>query len=262
MPTIRKYLLMNILREFNIKFFAIALLVLIMTEGCQSHPADPQQQIETDTPKPTVTSTSEPLLTLTIEATPTEHSAEYDYTDLPSLGSLIASKDLISDSIYPIPSLLFNPNLIIKPADIDLIDDCGIECINLEYLLPDQSLIISLVKYQSENEAQNQIDYLWNEISPEIPTIFIYDDYEGIGDDVWAAQEFTTLYMIRREGPIVIFMSHFIELPEGAVDFEGNHFMGLLSCLGNIQAKILQIASTGSTPYIDQEPESCMEWLW
>ncbi len=253
---------MNILREYNFKFFAIALLVLIMTEGCQSHPTDPQPLIVTDTPKPTVTSTSEPIPTSTISDTPTEHSAEYDYTDLPSLGSLIASKDLISDSIYPIPSLLFNPNLIIKPVDIDLIDDCGIDCINLEYILPDQSLIISLVKYQSENEAQIQIEYLWNEISPEIPYIFIYDEYEGNGDDVWAAQENTTLYIIRIEGPIVIFMSHFIELPEGAVDFEGNYYMGLLSCLGNIQVKILQIASNESSPYISQEPESCMEWLW
>jgi hypothetical protein len=253
---------MNILKECNIKFFAIALLVLIMTEGCQFHPIDPQPLIVTDTLKPTVTSTSEPLLTSTINATPTERSAEYDYTDLPSLENLIASKDLISDSIYPIPSLLFNPNLIVRPIDSALLDECGLDCIHLEYRLPDQSLIISLVKFQSENEAQNQVEYLWKEISPEIPYIFIYDDYEGISDDVWAAQESTTLYMIRREGPIVIFMSHFIELPEGAKDFEGNHYMGLLSCLGNIQVKILQIASTDSSPFIYQEPESCKEWLW
>jgi hypothetical protein len=249
-------------RKPTVKFFVLALFALIMVNSCQSKLIASQPTFVTDTSYPTATSSPEPLPTSIISATQTEPPVEYDYSGLPSLNSLIVSKELISESISLTPSLLFYSSLVIKPVDVVLIDDCGVDCVNLEYFIENQSLIISLVRYQSENEAQNQVEYLWNEITPDIPYIWITDEFEGIGDYVWAAQDNTTLYNVRREGPVVIYMSDYHELHEGSVDFDGNHYLGELSCLGKIQAQILQIASTGSTPYIEKEPDSCWEWLW
>jgi hypothetical protein len=185
----------------------------------------------------------------------------YDYSRLPPLDGLVVSSEHFIDSSIDVPYLMiYKPTPKAFDITSELEGSCGLDCVKRQYYSQGESLTITLIRFASSLQAQEHLVNSWFQTVPGIEPVEVYDEFVGIGDDLWAVQQRTTLTFAMVDGPIFMLLFNEIELPPGAADFDSPWYMGLLSCFGNIQIRFLRQASHDSIPAVIEEPSNCMMW--
>ena len=160
-----------------------------------------------------------------------------------------------------LPELLFEDP---PPRKIDLTPQlegtCGIDCVKRHFVGERDTLTITLIRFHDPTAATDMLASTWENTIPNHDVYNTYDEYTGGADDLWAANDSTTLAFARTSGPIFVLLLEYIAIGPGEMDFDAPWHMGQLSCLGTLQTALLREAASGTPPEHLSEPVGCMMW--